>query len=257
MSDSLHAVLLAAGEGSRLRPLTDHVPKPLLPIDGRPVIDTLLEQLDRVGVDSWTLITGYLGDVLQQYLRARTDTGRVRWVEQAERLGSAHALQCALAQGLPHIDAVVVATDTVWRDEDVAHVVNAFRTERPMVTMGVRRWPLDQLPHRSSVGVDADGRVHAIIEKPASTEPTAPGSGALSGSPLYVFRADFWEYIAVLQANSRQMYELADALQAAIDDGHEVRAIEVFDTRDITRPNDLLRFNFPYLAELIPDLPTP
>lgn len=245
------AVLLAAGEGSRLRPLTDHVPKPLLPIDGRAVIDTLVAQLRALGVERYIVVVGYHGDTLRTYLdRTWGAELDLRYVEQPERLGSAHALQCALAAPLERCDTIVAGTDTVWRDDDVAAVARRD-AERSLVTMALRRWPLEQLPHRSCATVDERMRVRRVLEKPTA----AQVDSALSGSPLYVFRSAFWPYVAELGADpSGGVMELATALQRAIDDGHEVLGVEVHDTRDITRAGDLLRFNFPYLRAYVPEL---
>src|SRR4051812_39798022 len=114
-----HAVVLAAGEGSRLRPLTDRVPKPLLPIDAEPVLGRVLGQLAAAGVEQVTMVVGYLGDAVRAFVDEREHGLRVSFVEQEERLGSGDALQRALAAGLPHADAIVAASDTAWSHEDV------------------------------------------------------------------------------------------------------------------------------------------
>lgn len=252
--DTLRAVLLAAGEGSRLRPLTDHVPKPLLPIDGRAVIDRVLEQVSALEISDVTIVLGYLGDVLRTYLDTHAPAElRLSYAEQPVRHGSADALQAARASGAPPADTLVAATDTWWLNVDVSRVASAFRDARPMVAMGLRRWPIEQLPHRSCVAVDGALRVCRVIEKPSADELAShTGETALSGSPLYVFRADFWPYVERVTPSSSGMVELATALQAAIDDGHPVQGVEVAATRDITRPVDMLRHNFPYLEGCLP-----
>lgn len=248
-----HALLLAAGEGSRLRPLTDHVPKPLLPIDGAPVISTLVGQLAELGVGDFTVVVGPAGGPLRDHLDATRPAGaELRFVEQPVAAGTADAIQRALPALDASVPMFVAACDTVWIDGDIGRVATAHGRHRPLVTMAARRWPLAQLPHRSCLSLDEHGRVLRVIEKPSADEVTS----ALSGSPLYVFEPGFWTFVDAVEPSVNGRSELATALQAAIDAGHAVLSCEVGPTRDLTRPNDLLRFNFPYLEALLPELPT-
>jgi len=258
MYELTHAVVLAAGQGSRLRPLTDAVPKPLLPIDGRPVVARVLDQLAAAGVTHAMVVVGYAGAVLQDFLE-RSVPGeqwpRLTFATQEERLGSAHALQCALAAGLPPVNSLMAAADTWWRTEDVVRVADTFRAEGPAAVMGLRRWPVAQLPHRSVVNVDDELRVQTVVEKPELS--TLPGATGLSGSPIYAFAAPLWERVRAVHAPPGEIRELATALQRAIAAGEVIRGVEVTETRDLTRPADLLRHNFPYLTDLVPASVTP
>lgn len=245
-------MLLAAGEGSRLRPLTDDVPKPLLPIDGRPVILQLVEQLYAAGVDRFVVVVGPGGRLVREHLEQEAPAGAsMEFVEQPEATGTADAIR----RGLPALDgmatAVVAASDTVWRDEDVATLLDQHAKLQPLVTMAARRWPLEQLPHRSCLSLDGS-RVRRVIEKPSPHQVTS----ALSGSPLYAIEPAFWPYVQAVDPSPGGKLELATALQSAIDDGEVVESVEVAETRDLTRPADLLRHNFAYLEQLLPPLPT-
>jgi NDP-sugar pyrophosphorylase family protein len=248
-----HGVIFAGGRGSRLRPLTDHVPKPLLPIAGVPVIDTVLRQLEDAGIETVTLVTGYLGQHLRDHVRASDTPLEVSFAHQDEQLGSAHSLQCALEQGMVPQNSVVIAGDTVWQRGDIGRITDAFRTGTADVTMGVRRWPISELPHRSVVAFDQQGNVSRIVAAP---DPAALASdSAFAGSPVYVFGAAFWERVSAVEpAQPSGLYELAVALQALIDAGGTVQPIEVRDTVDITYPGDLLRHNFAWLAEIVPPM---
>src|SRR5918995_508798 len=93
----MEAVVLAAGEGRRLRPLTERWPKPILPIDGKPVIVTLLGELEAAGVGEVTVVVGHLGEQIRNLL----DGFGVRFAEQPEAVGSAHALRRAVGGGAP------------------------------------------------------------------------------------------------------------------------------------------------------------
>lgn len=242
------AIVLAAGEGSRLRPLTDRVPKPLLPIDGEPVLGRVLRQLRHVGVVEATVVVGHLGGAVRAFVDANAGGLSVRFVEQPQRRGTAHALQLATAGAVPDGPCLVCAADTAWVDEDVARLVAAHRRERPLATMALLRWPLNHLPHHSRVVLDADGLVERVLDRigPAGGD---DGATALSGSPLYVFEPELWRRVAAVEpAEPGGVVELWRALQGAIDEGERVLGHELRAARDLTRPDDLLRYNFPYLG---------
>jgi NDP-sugar pyrophosphorylase family protein len=242
------AVVLAAGEGSRLSPLTELVPKPMLPIDGQAVVERVLGQLVASGVERATIVVGHLAEALRTFVDRLELPLEVAYVEQGERRGTAHALQLALAAGLGHADTVVAASDTWWRDEDVAGLVDGAAADRDaLVTMALLRWPVTQLPHHSAVQLDDVLCVRRVLHR-VDPDAEPAGASALSGSPLYVFRAEFWERVAAIEPSPSGVVELATGIQRAIDDGELVRGFEVAGARDLTRPGDLLRHNFAYLA---------
>jgi CTP:molybdopterin cytidylyltransferase MocA len=105
----MEAVVIAAGEGRRLRPVTEHWPKPILPIDGKPVIVTLLRELEAAGVGPVTVVVGHLGEQIRRLL-AGLD---VRFAEQSEPLGSADAVRRAVDAGAD-TPFLVSPADTVY-----------------------------------------------------------------------------------------------------------------------------------------------
>jgi CTP:molybdopterin cytidylyltransferase MocA len=117
----MEAVVIAAGEGRRLRPLTERWPKPILPIDGKPVIATLLGELEQAGFDPVTVVVGHLGDQIRRLL-AGVD---VRFAEQPEALGSADAVRHAIAAGARPPFVVTVA-DTLYTPGDLRRFLEAW-----------------------------------------------------------------------------------------------------------------------------------
>src|SRR6185436_9433811 len=103
---------MAAGEGMRLRPLTERWPKPVLPIDGRPVVATLLRELAAAELRRVWVVTGHLAEQVEELVGDGTAFGvEVRCVRQPEVLGSADAVQRALGAGAT-LPALVSAADT-------------------------------------------------------------------------------------------------------------------------------------------------
>jgi NDP-sugar pyrophosphorylase family protein len=122
----MEAVVMAAGEGTRLRPLTERWAKPVLPIDGRAVLSTLLRELGAAGCERVWLVTGYLAEQVEELAGDGRRFGlEIRFVRQPEVLGSADAVRRALDAGaVPPV--LVSAADTVYSRGDVARFLDVF-----------------------------------------------------------------------------------------------------------------------------------
>jgi bifunctional UDP-N-acetylglucosamine pyrophosphorylase/glucosamine-1-phosphate N-acetyltransferase len=223
---------MAAGEGRRLRPLTARWPKPVLPIDGRPVVATVLRDLAGAGCTPVTVVTGHLGEQVEELLADGRFGAEVRFVRQPRPDGSADAVSRALAAGATP-PLVVATADTIFGRGDVTAFVHSFARGAAAGAVAVRRVPP---PGGTRAGVEvAEGSARRI--------------GAASETPFA--HASLWamagELVPYLDDLAGPPYELAEAYQRAIDDGREVTAFEVGRTRDLTDPLDLVKENFPYL----------
>jgi UDP-N-acetylglucosamine diphosphorylase / glucose-1-phosphate thymidylyltransferase / UDP-N-acetylgalactosamine diphosphorylase / glucosamine-1-phosphate N-acetyltransferase / galactosamine-1-phosphate N-acetyltransferase len=222
---------MAAGEGTRLRPLTEIWPKPLLPIDGRPVLATLLRDLAGAGFEHATVVTGHLAEQLEELVGDGSAFGlAVETVRQPEALGSADAVMRATRAGASP-PLLVTAADTVFTRGDIAKVLEVWDGAIAAGAVGVRE---GGRPDQTPVRVE-DGRVIAF---------DAPGSGH-SAAPLWILDE---ELAAALAHVPGPPFEIARAVQEAIAAGKDVLAIPVRTTRDLTRPADVVRHNFPYLV---------
>src|ERR671935_3054772 len=115
----MHAVVMAAGEGRRMRPVSGRWPKPVLPIDGRPVIGTLLRDLAAAGIERATVVTGHLAEQVETLVGDGAAFGlAVSYVHQPEPLGSADAVLRALRAGA-RPPLVAVAAETVFAPRDL------------------------------------------------------------------------------------------------------------------------------------------
>jgi choline kinase len=228
----MEAVVMAAGEGRRLRPVTDRWPKPILPIDGRPVIATLLRELAAAGVRRVWLVTGYLRELIIELVGDGDGFGlELRHVHQPRVLGSADAVARAVESGAA-VPLLACAADTVFRRGDLALFARAFESSDAAGAIAVRREPAPG-PGRPAVEV-TDGLVGRI----------GTGSpGALSGAPLWALHGAVVELLRC----DREPYELENSFTAAIAAGARIAAIEVGKTRDLTDPLDLVEENFPYV----------
>ena len=236
---SLDAIVIAAGEGRRLRPLTERWAKPILPIGGRPVIATLLRDLAEAGFEAVTVVVGHLAEQIEELLGDGSAFGlAARYARQFEPLGSADAVSHALAAGA-RLPVLVAGADTVFSPGAVGRFVDAWSDTGIVGALAVRHVPREELPERSSVRAEG-GRLVSVVEKPAA----GSTAGTLAGAPLWILGEELCRFLDGLPGPP---YELAVAAQRAIDAGHPIAAVEIGSTRDLTRPEDLITRNFPYL----------
>ncbi len=220
------AVVMAAGLGTRLRPLTERYAKAVLPIDGKPVIAQLLRELAAAGCPRVTVVIGHLGDQVQRLLGDGSAFGvALRYARQPQPDGSADAVKRA-GEKPPYL---VLAADTVFP----AGAVASFARRPPSAgAIAVRRRP-ERLPVRVHAG---------IVERVLDPD----GPGPFLGAPLWSVGAPVHERLCL----DNRPWELGNAFQAAIDAGEQIAAVEIGPTRDLTAPLDVLEQNFPYLSHL-------
>jgi CTP:molybdopterin cytidylyltransferase MocA len=218
-----------------MRPLSERWPKPVLPIDGRPVIATLLRELAAAGCTHATVVTGHrAGQVERLVGNGRAFGLDVGFVRQVPPEGSADAVGRALAAGAEP-PLLVAGADTVFTSGDVGRFVSAFAESGAAGAIAVRREPSPAPPHRTAVRVES-GRVTRVLDP----DPGNP----LAGAPLWGLGPAL---VPLLEGLGGPPYELAEAFQRGVDAGLHVAGIEIGPTRDLTHPVDLVRENFPYL----------
>ena len=222
-----HAVVLAAGEGRRLRPLSERWPKAVLPIDGRPIVATLVRDLRTAGCTRITVVTGHLADQVEALLGDGSAFGaEVAYVRQPRTDGSADAVCCALAGGA-EVPAIVAASDTVFRRGTFPRFLAEWG-DAPGAVAARRGQP----PSGGKPGVDP--RVARALPHP----------DGLTSVPLWGLGRELVPYLDEIPGPP---YELADVVDRALAAGLEVRGVVVEATRDLTHPVDVIRENFPYL----------
>jgi dTDP-glucose pyrophosphorylase len=226
----VEAIVMAAGEGRRLRPLTEEWPKPVLPIDGKPVIGTLLRELAGAGCGSATVVTGHLADQVERLVGDGSAFAlRVRFARQPAAEGSADAVRRGLAAGAAP-PALISAADMLYPHGEVARFAQSFADSGAPGALAVTRGR-----GAGPVRVE-DGRIVRVVDDDPQNE--------LFASALWGFTE---RLVPFLDRVSGPPFELSDAYQRAIDAGEEIQAIEIGQTRNLTGPLDLVRENFPYL----------
>ena len=156
----LAAVIMAGGFGMRLRPLTDEIPKPMLPVGDKPLLELLVRQLHEAGIRRVNMATHYKGDVIAKHFGDGRKFGvEIRYMEENEPLGTAGALGLVEASDTP----LLVINGDIMTRIDFRAMTHFHREHRANMTMAVKEYDI-QVPYGvvSSKGTEVTG----ISEKP-------------------------------------------------------------------------------------------
>jgi NDP-sugar pyrophosphorylase family protein len=238
----MQGVILAAGHGSRLQPITLTRSKAMVPILGKPIVERVMEHLLANGVDDFVLVVSTDDRYITRYFRHESEIeAEVRFVYQPQRLGMANALQ----QAAPLIteDFVLSACDNLISADYVGQMLDAWRAE-PQANAVLALLPVEP-ERRGSVGiVEVDGPwVTRIVEKPRPEE--APSD--ISSLPLYCLSRRILDYLDQVRPSPRGEYELQDAIQMLIENEGRVRGVMAPRRLTLTSPADVLAINRHYL----------
>ncbi|MFA5861877.1 MAG: bifunctional sugar-1-phosphate nucleotidylyltransferase/acetyltransferase [Candidatus Thermoplasmatota archaeon] len=230
----MKAIVLAAGEGKRMRPLTANRPKVLLPAGPEPLIHRLLRQLAAAGVHDITIVTHYKAEVVRASVKDGKEWGlRVTYADQGAARGTGHAVASAKP---PHDEAFLVLNGDVWLPEGaLAKIVQG----------GPRTLAVARVPNPQDFGVFVlrNGKAESVVEKSA----TPPSDLANAG--VYHCPPGFGALVEHLKPSVRGELELTDALNEDFAKQHW-DVVEVADWLDVGRPWDLLAAAERALAEL-------
>ena len=204
----MDAIILAAGKGTRLRPYTEKVPKPLLPVQGRPILDWIIGALPPV--DRLIVVVNYLGEAIEEYLAKQTHVANWTTVRQEVPRGTGDALMSC--RGAVKSDRVLVLNgDDLIGRADLARLA--------AVPMGILVSAVQEPKDFGIVFPNPGGTLKQIIEKPQDLEP--PQLANIGG---YVFPKSVFDL--TLPLSSRGEYEITDAVAqlAAIGEFHVVES---------------------------------
>lgn len=226
----MQAVILAAGLGRRLRPLTEKHSKAMLPICGRPMVEHVMQQLAAAQPEEYILVARPDDAELRQYFVTRPD---VRLVFQSEPLGSGHAvLQAAHLLNGPFI---LSACDNLTNKKHIKQMVKRWQSDPGLSGLLTVMEVLPEVISRTAIVLLEGHRVRTIIEKPQVDQ--APSNFA--SLPLYIFSPIYLEYLRQSSPSIRGEIELQDAIQRLIDDGNLVESLTVQTRLTLTSPDDI------------------
>jgi glucose-1-phosphate thymidylyltransferase len=243
----MKAVILAAGQGTRLRPVTLTMPKPLVPVANRPLIGYAIEVLKRGGLTEIGIVVNDLDSPINASLGDGASYGvRLTYIVQAEQRGLAHAI--GLCRDFVGDEPFCVYLgDNIFQDK-MEMVLRSFPESSAEVALALGEV---SDPTRFGIAEIVDGRIKRVVEKPK--EP--PSNLAIAG--VYLFRKSIFDAIAQIKPSWRNELEITDAIDLVIRSGVEVVPYRLLGWWiDAGKPDSIIQANQYVLGDL-PYSPAP
>ena len=229
----MKAIILAAGEGSRMRPLTYTRPKVMLPIANKPILEHLLVEASQAGISEFIFIVGYCDEQVRGYFGKGEKWGvNIVYCNQRKQLGTADALN--MAAGLVDGNFLVMNGDSIVNQKDIKSLAGKSGNTLSVIEVS-------DTTDLGMVELSKD-RVVRIYEKVK----TPPSHTANAG--VYLFTPEIFSAISMTSKSPRGEYEITDSLQLMIDKGHHVSYQKIDYWLDLSYPWHLLTANESLLA---------
>lgn len=236
----MKAVILAAGEGLRCRPLTLTRSKVMLPVADRPILEHVIRSLEQNNIKDILLIVGYEKERIMNYFKDGVDFGvNIRYVEQKTQLGTAHAIEQAKSELAGEHEFLALNGDNFIEPKVISDLIKSKHGDATILAV--------KTEHVSGYGVvRAEGnKVLEILENPVSEVSHLVNTG------IYYFSSKIFDYIGQTPLSPKGEYAITDTLQKMIESGTEV---SMATTRswwlDAVYAWDLLRLNSVTLGKI-------
>ncbi|AKH97392.1 UTP--glucose-1-phosphate uridylyltransferase AglF [Halanaeroarchaeum sulfurireducens] len=226
----MKAVVLAAGEGTRLRPLTEDKPKGMVEVDGKPILTHAFEQLAELGADELVVVVGYLKERIIEYYGDEFADIPITYAHQREQKGLAHALLTVEE----HIDDdfMLMLGDNIFQ-ANLEDVVRRQREERADAAFLVEEVDWDEASRYGVCDTNKYGEVTDVVEKPEDP----PSNLVMTG--FYTFSPAIFHAAHLVQPSNRGEYEISEAIDLLIQSGRTIDAIGIDGWRiDVGYPED-------------------
>ncbi|MCZ6821124.1 MAG: sugar phosphate nucleotidyltransferase, partial [Calditrichaeota bacterium] len=241
VSNKMIGVILAAGKGTRIYPFSEKLPKPILPVGNRPLLQHQVEIMKKYGISEIIIVIGHLGYTIVDALGDGTTQGvSIRYVEQSETLGMAHAL----GKLEPYIDSpfLLMLGDIYFITDDLSPMIKQVLSGEVNASLASKIEPDPEMIKRNfAIIEEGEGspRVRQVIEKPRYVRSEIKGCG------IYLFDLQVFDAIRRTPRTAmRDEYEITDSIQIMINDGYTVCHSSVVKAdMNLTVPEDLLKVN--------------
>ena len=243
----MKGVLLTAGEGTRMRPLTLTRPKTMLQVGGKPILQYNLEALRDAGIKDIIMVVGYKKEAIEDYFEDGSSFGvNIDYITQEKRLGTAHAINSA--RNMIDDEFIVLNGDIIVDPELIVDLIAKYESEETSSIL-----MLTEVEDPSSFGVVEieNDIIKNIIEKPAPGE--APSN--LINAGIYLFDKTIFDAIDSTEKSERGEYEITDSLKIQMSENKIVRGLKSNNKWiDVGRPWELLNVNEHFISEMEEDI---
>jgi bifunctional UDP-N-acetylglucosamine pyrophosphorylase/glucosamine-1-phosphate N-acetyltransferase len=233
----MKAVILAAGEGSRLNPITINRPKPLIKISGKTILEYTLTTLRESGISDVIIVTNYREKDIQQYFgNGNKYKLKISYKKQEKMNGTATAV--GITESLIKNNFILIYGDLLFSPKSIKKIIDTFNTKKIDGVMAIT--PIENPEKYGIVEIDKEQKIKKIIEKPKNNTPSK-----LANAGLYVFSKEIFQKIKQIKTSIRGEYELTDAISLFVKERNQVLTVQINkdDWIDIGRPWNLLEAN--------------
>ena len=228
----MKCMILAAGEGKRMHPLTYTRPKVMLPIANRPILEWNLLNAKAAGIKNFVFVIGYKSEMVRNYFQnGKKWEVKIEYVNQGKAQGTAHAM--GITEKFVN-DFVVLCGDTIFGKQDIKNITQKKNS------MG-----LVKVEHPEEYGiVETQGKqIKKIYEK--TTDPFTD----VINAGIYHFNKKIFDFIKKTKKSPRREYEITDSINMMIKE-HKIEGVQLKEWRDVVYPWDLLDANEEILKKL-------
>jgi bifunctional UDP-N-acetylglucosamine pyrophosphorylase/glucosamine-1-phosphate N-acetyltransferase len=234
----MKAVVLAAGEGQRLRPLTFTRPKHMIPVGGKPILEHLIGTLREAGIEEILIVVNYKSEMIKEHFNSGERFNvKIDYVMQEKVLGTADAIAAA-ENYINNKDFLAVNGDLLLSVNAIKPVLEVHEKAKPTATLAAVK--VENPEHYGVLKIDC-GRLIDVLEKPRSE--AALGNWINAG--IYAFSSEIFNLIRRTSPSERGELEITESIRLALRDGEKVAVAKISgdDWLDIGRPWDLLDAN--------------
>ncbi len=245
----MQAVILAAGKGTRLRPLTEDKPKAMVDVAGRPILTHCFDELAGLGAEEFLGVVGFhKEDIIEHYGDSYEDIP-ITYAHQREQNGLAHALLTVEEQ--VDDDFMLMLGDNIF-DANLGDVVNRQAEDRADAAFLVEEVPMDQASRYGVCETNKYGEIVEVVEKPDDP----PSNLVMTG--FYTFTPAIFHACHLTQPSNRGEYEISEAIDLLLRSGRTIDAIRMNGWRvDVGYPEDRDRAEALLNGELDPNEVSP
>jgi dTDP-glucose pyrophosphorylase len=229
----LKAVILAAGKGTRMRELTNELPKPMLLVEGRPILQHIVEGLKAAGIQEFCIITGWKAEVIEAHFGDGSPWGvQIRYARQTIQDGTGKAPEYA-RDFVGTSDFLLTYGDILVKPDTYQRMIARWNagTFGGLLTVTIG----EDVTKGGLNFFDKDFCLTRLVEKPSPSQLEdlrssgwlKPGQPVWYNAGIYIFNPVLFEFTSKLQKSPRGEYELTDAISAMVASGRKVAGVEI------------------------------
>lgn len=228
----MKAIILAAGKGTRMGELTNDLPKPMLAVQGKPILEHIIGGIMAAGVKDFFIVTGYRAEVIEEHFGdGRKFGAKIQYGRQVTVDGTGKAPE--VAKAFADTDFILTYGDILVYPQTYKDMLRRYAEGNFSGLLTCKKG--EDVTKGAVLVFDKEFCLRRIIEKPSQAQleqlrrdgELAPGSNGWYNSGVYIFKPSLFDFTAKLEKSPRGEYELTDAIAAMVAAGHRLAGVEI------------------------------